>query len=147
MNYLGFRIEISNNILTRNWTRKFSSKHCLAHIDDMHKEGKITIERLGNMLIAHGQKADYKTGLSNFSLTYETSSDNEELFRIVQIMNVLGNDRLIKEKVNSFINGKSLLCALPQLDPIKTAIVKIDQIIPGFIRCGWYYAPEALFDV
>ena len=47
-----------------------------------------------------------------------------ELTRLVKIMNVLGNDRLIKERISAFIGGKSMLNALPQLTPIKDAILK-----------------------
>ena len=147
MSYLGFRIEIVNSLLVRNMVKRLNSKvKASAQIFELVREGKITVERRNDMLIAHGTKSDHKTGVANFSLMSEVSEGDDELSRLVQIMNVLGNDRLIKERVSALISGKSLLNALPQLIPIKNSIVKIEEVIPGFIRSAWYYAPEAIFD-
>jgi len=146
MTYLGFRIEIVNHMLARSLEKRFNAKFPSAKISNVVKDGKITVERLNGMLIAHGTKADYKTRLTNFALLCDVPEGKEELFRLVQIMNVLGNDRLIKEKISSFVDKKSMLVSLPQLNPIRDAIIKLDTMMPGFIRHGWYYAPEAMFD-
>jgi len=146
MTSLGFRIEISNHFLAKNLIKRFNAKFTSAQVSDLVKEGKITIEKKNGMLIVHGLKSDYKTGLSNFSLMCDILEGKEELSRLIQIMNVLGNDRLIKEKISSFMSGKSMLSALPQLSPLKDAIIKLDSMMPGFIQHGWYYAPEATFN-
>jgi len=148
MAYLGFRIEISKNLLARNLMKRVNNKQWGAQIFELFRDGKISIEKKNGMLIAHGLKADNKTNMANFSLLSEIKDGEEELNRLIQIMNVLGNDRLIKEKLSSLISGKSLLGALPQLEPVKNTIVKIDEtMMPGLIRSGYFYAPEALFDV
>jgi hypothetical protein len=146
MAYLGFRMEIITNLLARNLTKRFNTKFLDAQIGDLNREGKIVIEKREALLIAHGQKSSNKSGVANFSLLCEVVDGNEELTRLIQIMNVLGNDRLIKERISYFVSGKSMLNALPQLAPIKNAILKLDVMMPGFVKYGWYYAPEAIFD-
>jgi hypothetical protein len=145
--HLGFRIEIAKSLMVRNFAKRVNSKKWGAQVFELIKDGKIAVEKKDGMLIAHGLKSDSKTSVYNFSLLCEIEEGEEELCRLVQIMNVLGNDRLIKEKISALIGGKSLLNALPQLEPVKNTIVKIDKnLIPGFVQHGWYYAPEALFD-
>jgi hypothetical protein len=146
MVYLGFRIEIANYLLPRNLTKRFNTKFIEAQISDLCREGKIVVERRENMLIAHGQKAGYASGLSNFALLCEISKGPEELKRLVEIMNTLGNERLIKERISFFTSNKSQLVHLQELKPIKNAILTLNEMIPGFIKHGWYYAPEAIFD-
>jgi len=144
--YLGVRVEIANRFAVKDLADTFNADHDDTQIFDLHKDGKITVEKKDSMLIARGAKNDKpnNSGLVNFSLMAEVNKD-EELRRVVQIVNVLGNDRLIRERVNVFVNGKSLLNAIPELDQLKNAFVSLESMMPGFIKAGWYYAPEAIF--
>jgi len=143
--YVGFRVEVTNKYIVRNFIRRFNSGQKTLQVSDLYKDGKIAIEKTDHMLIARGQKIDKSdTGLANFAALVEVG-DYNELERLVKIINVLGNDRLIRERVYSFIGGKSILNAIPQLAPLKDAFVKIERLAPGFIKAGWYYAPEAIF--
>lgn len=143
--YVGFRIEVTNRYIVRNFIRRFNGTQKALQVADLHRDGKISIEKTENMLIARGIKAEKSdSGLANFAAMVKVS-DYDELERIVKIINVLGNDRLIRERVYSFIGGKSVLNAIPQLAPMKDAFIKIERLAPGFIKAGWYYAPEAIF--
>lgn len=146
--YLGVRVEIANRFAIKDLTKKYNDAHDDTQIFDLHTDGKITVERKDSMLIARGAKNDKpnNNGLVNFSLMAEVNKD-EELRRIVQIVNVLGNDRLIREKVSVFVNGKSLLNAIPEIDRLRDAFVSLESSMPGFIKAGWYYAPEAIFAI
>ena len=143
--YIGFRVEIAGRFITKqNLVKKYNSSHKKTQIFDLHKNGKITVEKDGNMLIAHGEKSDKdSTGMVNFSVMAKNGDQRNEIERIIQIINVLGNDRLIRERVNTFVSGHSVLNAIPELAELKNAFIELDSIIPGFIRAAWYYAPEA----
>ena len=144
--YIGFRIEVANKYIVKNFvSRVNSSKNKKIRLVELRKDGKITIEKKDNMLIVHGVKADVKTGLTNFSLLAYIEGGNET-DRIVKIINVLGNDRLIREKVSLFVHGKSILNDIPELSLLKTTLLKIERMSPGFILNSWYYAPEAMFE-
>ena len=146
--YVGFRIEIANRFIGKNFTRRFNgnSTNNKTKILELNREGKIVIEKIDKMLIAHGQKSErgMESGLANFSLLIKMNSE-EAAQRIIKIINVLGNDRLIRERVNVFTGGHSMLNALPELEPLKQAFIKLEKIAPGFTKAGWYYAPEAIF--
>ena len=144
--YLGVRVEVANRFLTvKNLEKHYNSAHTDTQVFDLHQDGKITVEKKDSMLIARGTKHDkFSTGLVNFSVMAELKK-NEDIKRVVQIVNVLGNDRLIRERVEIFVKGNSLLNAIPELKVLKDAFIALDSIKPGFVRSGWYYAPEAKF--
>lgn len=143
--YLGVRVEIANRFVkVNNLITQYNKAHKTTKLFDLHREGKITVEKNDSMLVARGAVNDKGSGLVNFSVMAEAKKI-EDLKRIVQIINVLGNDRLIREKVSVFVNGRSLLNAIPELVELKDAFLAIDSLIPGFINAGWYYAPEAEF--
>lgn len=145
--YLGMRVEIANRFAVKDLEKKYNSIYKDTKIFDLCKNGRITVEKKGVMLIARGIKNEKlpSSGLTNFSVMRKIDR-NEEVKRVVQIINVLGNDRLIRERVSLFVNGKSLLNAIPELGILRTAFLDIDSMIPGFVRTGWYYAPEAFFN-
>lgn len=142
--YLGLRVEIANRFLTQDIKKKYNAKHKDTKIFDLCREGRITVEKVDSMVIARGEKSPKgPTGLVNFAVMSKIN-DQTEIERVVKIVNVLGNDRLIRERVNVFVDGKSLLNAIPELDQLRTALLSIETIMPGFVKAGWYYAPEAI---
>jgi hypothetical protein len=143
--FIGFRVEVGNRLVVKNLLRRINSQHGKTQAYDLHRDGKIVIEKTKDMLVAHGEKANkgLEKGLANFAVITQIK-DEDQMFRIVRIVNVLGNDRLIRERVHQFVNGKSSLSSLPELEPIKEMFIRIERIIPGFIKSGWYYAPEAI---
>ena len=144
--YLGVRVEVANRYMIKGLQKKYNDAHDETKIFDLHSNGKITVEKKESMLIARGANNDkqYGTKMVNFSVMTEINKD-EEVRRIVQIVNVLGNDRLIREKISVFVSGGSILNAIPELDQLKDAFISLESIMPGFIKTGWYYAPEATF--
>lgn len=143
--YLGVRVEVASRFVTvDDLEEQYNKTHQSTKILDMYHDGKITVEKKDAMLIARGAKNEKKSGLINFSVMIK-SKQKEEIKRIVQIVNVLGNDRIIRERVSLFIEGKSLLNAIPELAKLSEAFTEINVLIPGFVKAGWYYAPEAVF--
>lgn len=144
--YLGVRVEIAGRIAVKDLPKKYNTSHQDTQILDFHKDGKITVEKKESMIVARGTKNDkpYSNNMVNFSLMASVARESE-IKRIVQIVNVLGNDRLIKEKISLFVSGKSLLNSIPEIDRLRGAFIDLDSIMPGFIKSGWYYAPEATF--
>jgi uncharacterized FAD-dependent dehydrogenase len=143
--YVGFRVEIYNRFMTnKNWIKQYNSTHKKTQIFDLHKEGVISIEKNRNMLIARGNELEKgKSNMANFSLMVKVGTKKEKVERVVQIINVLGNDRLIKERIATFVRGESMLNHLPELSELRKALQELDKIIPGLVKSGWYYAPEA----
>ena len=143
--YLGVRVEVAKRFfVVKDLIKQYNKTHQTTQLFDLYRDGKITVEKKDSMLVARGAVNDKGSGLVNFSVMTEAKK-TEDLKRVVQIINVLGNDRLIREKVSLFVSGHSLLNAIPELTELKDAFIEIDSMIPGFINAGWYYAPEAMF--
>lgn len=143
--YLGVRVEIANRFFNAKEIKQYNRRNKNTKVLDIHDSGKITVEKTDSMLIARGEKNDkHDTGMVNFSVMGKMSSDEKEVMRVVQIINVLGNDRLIRERVNTFVEGRSVLSAIPELHALNQAFSNLEKMMPGFTKAGWYYAPEAI---
>ena len=145
--WIGFKVEVASRFIGKGFLCQFNeSGNEQIKLLDLNRDGKIVIEKIDKMLIVHGQKTEprFETGLANFSLLAKLKSKDEGI-RIIKIINVLGNDRLIRERISAFVNGRSMLSALPELAPLKDAFIKLEEMRPGLIKTGWYYAPEASF--
>lgn len=146
--YIGVRVEIVSRTVKSDLCKiveQYNSQN-ESQLFDLHTNGKITIERKNSMIIARGEedkRKKYNGGIVNFSVMVPI--DSKKIERVVQIINVLGNERLIRERVSYFVVGSSALNNLPELCGLTKALKTVDTYIPGFIRCGWYYAPEANF--
>jgi len=82
--------------------------------------------------------------MTNFALVIPSESETIAE-RIAQIINVLGNNRLIRERVKTFVDGQSNLNNLPELQDLNNAFTRLENYIHGFITAGWYYAPEIIY--
>ena len=142
--YIGVRVEISGMIVGDASLLPGICSN--ANIADIHTDGRVIVERPSGMLIGRG-KTDIKSkgdNLVNFSLMAPACSKNDAI-RVVKIVNVLGNDKLIREKVSVFVSGESVLCNIPEMKFLVEAFKEIDSVFKGFISKGWYFAPEAKF--
>lgn len=138
--YLGVRVEVVNKFISDTKTLKDSCS--IAKVENIMEDARITVEKKDGMLIARGKEdPKMQNGMINFSLMAPVTKQEAE--RVVMITNVLGNDKLIKEKVATLCSGESVLNDIPEFQAIKQAFHEIDDENPGFIKNAWYYAPEA----
>ena len=146
--YIGFRVELASRIVKSDLSKiiKQYNINNNTQLFDPYDNGKITVERIKTMLIARGDKDKFiKNNGSMVNFSVMTPIPRKELERVVQIVNVLGNNKLIRERVKIFVDRKSTLNQIPEFTSIIDAFNKIESYIPGFILSGWYYAPEAKF--
>ena len=116
--YLGVRAEITDEMLVKNLRTVFNFNHEVVKIFDVCEGGKIAVKRDKIILTARGIKnGKHSTGLTNFSIMLKC----KKFQRCAQIINILGNDRLIREKVSTFVDGKSLLNSMPELETLREA--------------------------
>jgi len=151
--YIGVRVEISNRSIRgvgdMDNVQKEYNKNSQVKIFDIQREGRITVNKHDNMITAKGTTDDVNDrGLINFAFMSKLSgksSSKIELERVVKIINVLGNDRVIRERVDTFTTEASMLNHIPELQSLKQAFLNLNNFIPGFTKIAWYYAPEAKF--
>ena len=145
MFYVGVRIEINSRSLKNEKLQEiFNTNSNNTKILELYRNGKITVNKKDNMLIACGKKDDKSiSNLTNFSVLVALEKPREDIERVVKIVNVLGNDKLIKEKVKTFVLEQSILNKISEFSQLKQSFIILNELIPHFIETAWYYAPEA----
>jgi len=144
--YVGFRIETHHKILkvlTNKLIAKYNRGHKNFQIKDVCFNGKV-IQKKNDGIILSGKQFDEenKTTLSSFLLIVKKKYEKEEVMRIVKIINIMGNDRIIKEYTKEFLYGESILKYFPDIQKYKDAFLSCEEIIPGLLSRSWLYAPE-----
>lgn len=148
--YIGFRIEIASRLLP-SCSDKMIEQHNAGgntQIVGLQHNGRITVSKEGGLVTASGaedkRKIPSKIGaLVNFGVVLPMDK-RDDLVRVVEIINVLGNGRLIRERVDTFAHGQSMLNQIPELTALRQAMHDLETHMPGFLNSGWYYAPEAI---
>lgn len=147
--YIGFRIEIASRMVPEDIDKRVKkfNRSSQSKIFGLQTNGKIGVSKSAGMVIACGNPEKRKlarhSALINFAIMIPIK-EQDEIERLIQIINVLGNGRLIRERIKTFIDGGSVLSQLPELQLLVVAFERVEKYIPGLIRGGWYYAPEAI---
>lgn len=138
----GIRIEISNKVpKIKTILQNYSNPEI--QISDINDNARIIPNKVDDMLLVKSkQETKYQTGLINFHVAAHLDKTEEELKRLVKIINVLGNGRVIREKVKSLQSGTSIFNKLVEFKEFPKFIEDFEKQIPGFSFAAWYYAPE-----
>lgn len=64
--------------------------------------------------------------------------------RIAKLAFILGNDRVMREKISTFMNRKSKISILPEYSWLLKELEDLDKVIPELINRGSFYAPVLL---
>lgn len=138
----GIRVEISNKVpKIKSILQNYSSPKI--EISDINDNARIITNKTEDLLFVKSkQETKYQTGLINFHLTTKLEMTEEELKRLIKIINVLGNGRIIKDKVKNLQSGVSIFNKLSEFKEFPEAISDLEKQIPRFSLIAWYYAPE-----
>jgi len=94
-----------------------------------------------NMLSAFGHSLlNKKSRCSNFMMGFEM--DVEEAIRNVKIINVLTGDKLKKERIEDFMEGRTILKHLNGFSLLKEKFKEMENTLPSFIDFAIMYIPE-----
>ncbi|MCZ2224611.1 MAG: hypothetical protein LC122_13380 [Chitinophagales bacterium] len=68
----------------------------------------------------------------------------EESERLSKLAFLLGNDRVLKEKADLFMNDKAKISPIKEFDWLKNSFKELEEIIPNFINKAMIYYPAIL---
>jgi hypothetical protein len=141
--FVGVRIELPTKLLNNKDLGKLYKKdHKQKLTFDVTCEQKIVPRRIDDLILARPGN-EKQANWSSFPLF--ASFDNlDAALRIIRILNVLGDDKLIRESVKSFMEDHSTLSNLTELTSLKTIFGNLNTIIPHFTELAWFSAPDAL---
>lgn len=137
----GIRVEVTSKI-PKIKTILSSFQYAEIAVSNLNDNHRIFPLKQNELIVV---KAEYKpnyNGLLNFSLFKKLDITEDELQRLVKIVNVLGNGKLIREKVRNLAFGFSTFNKLSEFDGFPAALKEMNRLLPNFINSAWYYAPE-----
>jgi hypothetical protein len=145
----GVRIEMESSALKDfNNSNCFISNNAL-EIGPLSWNGTVVPEDHIDFAISSFRSNEdrWKTDKVSFNLIgNRIFKDNgfEQTSRIGQLTFILSNDRVIKEKVSTTLNGKSKLSILPEYDWLGGAIKEISKFIPELEDKGYLHFPTII---
>ena len=139
---VGIRLEVPNKFLhNKDIFRVYKDKGW--YLYDICIGGKVVSKRVNDLLLAKNDGSSNNSNISNFSVLISLGEDLEKVERIIKIMNILGDDKIFKEKAKTFVSGKSILNSIPELCGLKQALLFLSQEFPKIIENAWLNAPDA----
>ena len=142
---IGFVIEVPNSIIDRRdfnrLKNNYNKRKNPVRILDFNYSGKIE-------LVDRDDKKDYcdiigkKLGdgkICNFAVTIEV--DEETAKRVAALVNVLGNDRIIRERIPVFCNKTSMIAHIEEFEEFFKLFDYLSKNISGFKNRATYYCP------
>ena len=76
----------------------------------------------------------------------ETTAERE-LYRLVEIVNVLCDGQLLREPVSKLLTGKSIVSPIKEFEHIREGVAKLVSVFPKMGKRCTLYAPEARLNV
>jgi hypothetical protein len=145
---IGFRVEIIKNMTKRDFKKimkSYNNGPQIAKILDFKMNSYVAPDKVKDMIIVKScENKRCEGGVVNFSIMLPVKRKSN-VERLVRIINILGNNRLIKEKISLFVKKRSMLNDLPELNDLINGLARIEEFFPNILKVGYYYAPEARF--
>jgi uncharacterized FAD-dependent dehydrogenase len=145
----GIRIECSSSVMKDFHKSNCSMSNDILDIGPLSWAGTVIPEDHIDMAISafRSNEARWKSDKVSFNMMSNIFFKNngfEQTNRIGQLTFILGNDRVIKEKLSSIINNKSQISIIPEYDWLSDAITNINNIMPDIIQKGYFHVPTIL---
>lgn len=89
----------------------------------------------------------WKTDKMSFNLIASRHFENggfEETSRLGQLVFILTNDRIIKERVSHILTNKSKISIIPEYNWLPDAIKQVGQFMPDIINKAYFHVPTIL---
>jgi uncharacterized FAD-dependent dehydrogenase len=145
----GVRIELNSHLMKDFNKSNCSITNCELEIGPMSWSGTVIPEDHVDMAITsfRSNEARWKSNNVSFNLIGTRHFENngfEQTNRIGQLVFILTNDRIIKEKVSLILKNKSKISIIPEYNWLPGAIKQIGQFMPEVISKGYYHVPTIL---
>jgi len=143
----GIRVEIAAQHL-----KDFNGSHCTLVRDNLELgpfcwNGTIIPEDHSDLVISafRSNENRWRTDKVSFSLLgkrFFKDQGSVQADRIGKLSFLLFNDRVSKEKINTFILGNSLLNLVPEFSWLKDTMMELNNVIPRLCDRGYFHVPN-----
>jgi hypothetical protein len=138
---IGVRIEIPTKYVCKfDLEREYKKRFKLIEEFNLCLDTGIVPEVKNGIILAKAKGCEPKT--STFSVMVGIGKQNA--IRVVQILNVLGDNRVLREKLSVYMSNKSVLNQIPELAGLQQVFENLSKMVPGLVDNAWVHAPEAV---
>ncbi len=142
---IGVRVEVPtfrvNEMLADRGDIKMEDGYVSA--DDARTNSFVGEWEESNILSAFGHNMpEKKSAKTNFMVGVEVNKTLDNVIREVQIVNILANDRIRRERVIDYMQGRSILKHMKEFDQLRQAFISLEKTIPSFVSYATMYIPE-----
>lgn len=142
---LGVRVEMPTRMLKIMAAKQgdILAEHGDIRLDDARFGGFVGEWEDFGMVSAFGYTLpDKRSERTNFMAGFPAEHGFAEALRTARIVNVLSNDKVKRERIHDFLQGKSVLKHLPQFERLIGTFIEFDRLVPRFITTAAMYVPE-----
>lgn len=146
----GIRVEVNSSLI-----REFNKSNCTLikgddyEIGPLSWNGTIIPEDHLDLAISSFRSNEnrWRSDKVSFTLMGNRHFPNkgfEQTDRIGKLTFILANDRILKEKVNCILSGKSKISIMPEYDWLKEPLTELSTVIPDIISKGYFHVPTIM---
>lgn len=109
-------------------------------------QGTVETEEIGDVKISNGRIINsHRSVHTNMGFLKRFNSDKaeQEIYRLVEIVNVLCDGQLLREPISKILSSKSVISPVPEYDSLKEGLQKLVNVFPDLEKKCAVYAPEA----
>lgn len=142
----GIRVEISSSCM-----KDFNKSNCSLYRDNIEIgplswSGTVIPEDHVDLAISSFRSNEnrWKSDKTSFNFIGNISFPKvgaEQTDRLAKLAFLLSNDRIIKEKISTLINGKSKISIVSEYDWLKESLNHLNNIIPDLLSKGYLHIP------
>lgn len=142
----GIRVEINSGMM-----KDFNKSNCTltkdnVEIGPLSWYGTVIPEDHLDLAISafRSNENRWKSDKVSFSLIGNQPFPNtgfEQTDRIGKLTFILANDRIIKERVSSIMNGRSKISIIPEYNWLRDSIAQLAVVIPEILTKGYFHVP------
>lgn len=142
----GIRIEIPSTYM-----KDFNESNCslsrnLVEVGPLSWNGTVIPEDHIDLAITsyRSNESRWNTDKVSFNvITEKYFEDNgyQQVDRIGKLTFILGNDRIMRERISTLMNKKSKLSVIPEYNFLLQELEELNNIVPELINKGSFYAP------
>lgn len=145
----GIRAEMPSSYLKDFNQSNCSLIHNLVEVGPFSHSGTVIPEDHIDLAITsfRSNESRWHSDKVSFNIIAEKHFENEgyqQADRIGKLTFILGNDRVMKEKISTLMSKKSKISVIPEYGWLLSEIEEINQIIPELINKGSFYAPTLM---
>jgi len=109
-------------------------------------QGNVETVELSHVKTSNGRSiSSQKNYNANMGLlkTFQSKTASKDAYRLVEIVNVISDQQLMKESVSKFLSGTSSISPIPEYQSLIPGVRELARHFPMLAQKGSFYAPEA----